>query len=151
MKYNPEEDSITHINIYSKSKSDLGKFLTNFSYSPIITEDGKFNSIESYWYYLSTNIKWEQLRLRRLSGFEAKKYGQAIKNPTRIDENDFKRKIKLAINYKIINSDYYEEFIKSELPFTHYYNFGGKVVEPVQHHWLVEYFEELREKLKINL
>jgi len=33
---NPEEDGITHINIYSKGKTDLGRMLSNFAKLPFI-------------------------------------------------------------------------------------------------------------------
>lgn len=44
---NPEEDGITHINIYSKGKTDLGRMLSNFAKFPIETVDGrKLHEIE---------------------------------------------------------------------------------------------------------
>jgi hypothetical protein len=48
----PEEDGVTHINIYSKGKTELGRWLTNFSYSPFNhPEYGKFLSMEGFWYW----------------------------------------------------------------------------------------------------
>ena len=38
--YKPKDDGITHINIYSQGKTQLGRFLSNFEPSPIETEDG---------------------------------------------------------------------------------------------------------------
>ena len=31
----PSKDGIDHINIYSKGKTELGKYLSNFTYAPI--------------------------------------------------------------------------------------------------------------------
>ena len=39
-------DGVHHINVYSKSKTEIGRWLSNFSYSPIQTKDGDFESIE---------------------------------------------------------------------------------------------------------
>jgi hypothetical protein len=47
--YKSKDDGITHINIYSKGKTELGRWLSNFTYHPIETEDGKFDSVEGYW------------------------------------------------------------------------------------------------------
>ena len=48
----PQNDGITHINVYSKGKTTLGRWLTNFAHTPIDTIDGHFESIEGYWYWL---------------------------------------------------------------------------------------------------
>lgn len=140
---NPEEDGVTHINIYSKAKTELGRFLSNFSYSPIITEDGQFNSLEGYWYWLGTTHP-EKDKLRKLSGFKAKQIGRDLKALDWQDSDEFKRKICNAITYKITNSKFKQEFFDSKLPFCHYYNYGGKVVEPEDEKWVIEHIEKLR-------
>jgi len=55
MKYDSKDDGITHINIYSKGKTLLGKMLSNWSYYPIYLVLGRFNSIEGLIFYLSSN------------------------------------------------------------------------------------------------
>src|SRR5690554_2616552 len=104
---NPEVDGIDHINIYSKAKTELAKFLTNFSYSPIDTEDGHFNSIEAHWYWLGTDHP-DKDKLRKLSGFKAKQTGRELKALDWQDSDEFKRKICTAITTKITTSKYYE-------------------------------------------
>lgn len=55
--WNPDEDGVTHINIYSKGKTELGRWLTNFSYSPFNhPEYGKFLSMEGFWCWVSTGM-----------------------------------------------------------------------------------------------
>jgi hypothetical protein len=89
-------DGIDHINVYSKGKTALGRWLTNFAYSPItIPEFGDFASIESYWYFLGC----EDDNLRHLHGFAAKKTGKAI--PKTIDRPNFNELICKAIDIKI--------------------------------------------------
>ena len=73
---NVEEDGITHVNIYSQGKTKLGKWLSNFSHTPIDTEDGHFESIEGYWYWLVTDNINKDI-LRGLYGYEAKKPGES--------------------------------------------------------------------------
>ena len=44
-------DGMTHINVYSKGKTEIGRWLSNFAYSPIdLGNEGYFSSIEGYWY-----------------------------------------------------------------------------------------------------
>ena len=141
MKINPEEDGITHINIYSKGKTELGRFLSNFQLFPFLTPDGLFNSIEGYWYWLLCDHP-EKDRLKKTSGYAAKLLGRQLKAQDWNDSEEFKTKIKIAIlikvNYKL------KDFFSSTLPFTHYYDYGGKVVKPKEGQWIIDYFNELR-------
>ena len=146
--WNPEEDGITHINVYSKSKVWIGKFLSNFtrSFQPILTDDGPFMTIEGYWYWLGCKDN----RLRECTGWEAKKLGRELGAKDWLDDEVFKTKIKKAIRYKIntAGTKTYNEFIESSLPFTHYYVYGGKVVDVPQGKWIIDYIEELRREFK---
>ncbi len=72
------EDAFGHINIWSKGKTELGRLLSNFTYSP--TKHplyGTFNSLEGFWYWLSTGKTYEELR--KLNGFAAKQFGSKLK------------------------------------------------------------------------
>lgn len=146
------KDGVDHINIYSQGQTDLGRFLSNFAYSPFTHPMyGEFDSVEGYWYYDLTGDE----KLRNKYGYDAKKYGQEKCKETINGEWDVNRtNIKIAIMCKLMqcgetgNLEALEEFIESDLPFRHYYIFGGKVVEPKNGKWLVEYFEDLRKLLK---
>ena len=140
-KIDPEKDGIDHINIYSKGKTELGRFLTNFAHTPFETsEDGKFASIEGYWYWLSVRDE----KLRDLSGFSAKKYGQEAEGLDWLESEEFKTKIKNAIIRKIELYNRTEDVVYSNLPFDHYYNFGGKIVKPKEGQWIIDFFNGLR-------
>lgn len=137
----PKEDGITHINIYSKSKTELGRFLSNFYPVKIDTEDEEFASIEGYWYWLSSKDD----TLRTLSEYEAKKYGQSIDAEDWLDSETFRGKIKKAIVSKIWSNPKYVEMLKAaDLPFVHYYIFKGKVVLVPKTDWIVDFIHELR-------
>lgn len=146
---NPEEDGITHINIYSKGKTHLGRFLSNFTLSPIKIKNDKFNSIEGYWYYLlcglECNNKWKN-ELKNAYGFEAKKLGKKSTSRDWDDSDEFKNKIKNAIIIKINTYNMVEDIVYSELPFDHYYVYGGAARKSKEAQWLIDFFNDLRIK-----
>lgn len=143
---NPSEDGIKHINIYSKGKTRLGTWLSNFTYAPIkLVDDGDFCSIEGYWYWVSSKDD----RLREMCGYEAKKHGRLIGAKEWLEEETFQLKIKKAIRVKIETYPFWKErFALSELPFTHYYCYENKVINVEKAKWIVEYFEKLRYEMK---
>lgn len=147
----PNEDGKTHINIYSKGRTPLGRFLTNFAHSELILPEGTFQSLEGYWYYLTTKEKSPELF--NLVGFEAKSFGKKLtqlSKKERLSENEFQAKIKKAMDLKIKSSPYWlEEFTKSELPFVHYYVFNGVVKDVTeQYRWIMNHWEARRSLLK---
>jgi hypothetical protein len=139
-------DGIDHINIYSKGRTELGRFLSNFAHTPINTEDGQFASIEGYWYWLGSGHDV----LRELHGFKAKSVGKAFVKTRHIPEQEFKRKIQAACWFKLFRTPHMlNSFVNSNLPFTHYYVYGDKVVN-AGHNWLVEMWESFRTTIRNN-
>lgn len=149
-KFTPENDGVDHINIYSKGKTILGRYLSNFTEAKIITEDGVFNSVEGYWYWLSSPDIPERDELRKLHGFEAKEFGRRIGSNEHGDTEEFRRKIKTAIEYKIRNSHCVRAFTKSTLPFSHYYVYNGKKVN-AGFKWITIFVDSLRTTMKNEL
>lgn len=140
-KYTPDKDGIDHINIYSHGKTELGRFLSNFTYTPIETQDGRFDSIEGYWYWLGTKDD----NLRNMFGIYAKRYGQSIPTVALLPDNLFKEKITTAINIKINNNPKMEKLLKeSTPPFAHYYVFKNKVMYLPKFQWMVDHIESIR-------
>lgn len=140
MSYDPEDDGVTHINVYSKAKTDLGKFLSNFAHTPVNTPDGPFESLEGYWYWLKTYDD----TLRELYGFKAKEYGRKlpVANVT-IDKNKFKKALvqKVEDNKEWLKNDYH--WNRLELPLTHYYVYSG-TAKQAGSEWVIEILEQLR-------
>lgn len=142
-----KDDGITHINIYSKGKTELGRFLTNFSYSPIETEDGHFDSVEGYWYWLSSKDD----NLRVLSGWEAKEYGRHVGGNDWLDGELFKSKIKKAIDLKLKSNPIMEKnLFENILPLTHYYVYNNKKISVPKGKWIIEFLEDKRSINKIG-
>ena len=138
---NPENDGITHINVYSKGKTELGRWLSNFAFTPVYLGNyGHFASIEGYWYWLTRQDE----RLRHLHGFAAKKLGRELPAVKEYEDGHFKDLIESAIEVKIDSyPDKQEEFFNNTLPLDHYYVFGDKVVD-AGHRWIIDYLEEIR-------
>lgn len=147
-KFEPAQDGINHINIYSKGKTALGRFLSHFAKHPIVTTDGEFASVEGYWYWLGSTHP-EKERLRFLFGFDAKKVGKELRPIKPELTPEFKAKILEANRLKIMSSSFLEEFIQSDLPFAHYYVFGkGFPKEASDSEWLLEFWSRLRSDLQ---
>ena len=141
----PAQDGNTHINIYSKGKTELGRFLTNFAHSPITTEDGLFTSVKGYWYWLSNRDE----TMRTVSGWNAKKTGRTCPRTTQLTEQEFQRKIREACWIKI---HFYQHMLKlfkeSTLPFTHYYVFSNGFVKDAGYKWITDIWELFRTFIK---
>lgn len=149
MPLNPNDDGVTHINVYSKGKTQLGRFLSNFfAYgdgTKFETEDGPFLTIEGYWYWLGCKDE----RLRDTLGFESKRLGRSLGVNDWLDDAQFKRKILFAITCKVLNDPVMSWQLKeSTLPLVHYYEYGGNAVEVRQADWIMAYLEHLRNELK---
>ena len=140
---NPNEDGVTHINIYSKGRTTLGRFLSNFAKANILLPaDGQFASIEGYWYWLTRRDN----QLRNLYGFRAKQIGKPL--PKVCEESDFQKKVANACWYKLhSNPTMLAEFRDSTLPFEHYYVYNGKSVN-AGHRWLLDMWECYRQYIK---
>ena len=141
----PTKDGVTHINIYSRASTKLGRALSNFA--PLgfeLPDHGKFASVEGFWYWLGTGCKHE--KLRSLAGFDAKKYGRKLE---RVAVEGFEDKIKVALKCKLeAHPGLKRAFTESVLPFKHYYYYGlpdnAKVVEVENCDWIVDYLHKLR-------
>ena len=166
--FEPKNDGVDHINIYSKGKTELGKLLTNFAHTPFDCDYGHFESVEGFWYWLKTlllDTNWSKEQkvkieiLRSAYGYEAKKLGRELLSKN-IDESDkisidenFKSDILKAIRCKLNQNKHIKMMLaRSNLPFAHYYFYGKednpKIYELPEYHWQIEYFEKVRTYLK---
>lgn len=144
-------DGSDHLNVYSRGHTWLGRALSNFYEQEIETPDGKFLSVEGYWYWLGATEHPKRDRLRGLSGFAAKEFGRKILSFPPSDSKEFRRKIRAAIWNKIeSNSRLMEELRECQLPLRHYYDFKGKVVVPSKGVWVLRFLERCRDHLREN-
>ncbi len=137
-----ENDGIDHINVYSQGKTELGKFLSNFTRCKLYIEGKEFQSVEAYYYYLLSDQSKKSLKkIQNLYGVKAKYVGREIKIREYSDE--LYPKLKEAISRKIAQSTFYREFTNSKLPFKHYYVYGDEVIDRSDS-WFVRALEDLR-------
>lgn len=156
LDYYPEDDGVTHINVWSKAKTPLGRSLSNFAHTPFDHPiHGRFSSVEGFWYWLSTGGTRNELR--SVYGFQSKKLGRLIREELEkaggipIVE-DFEAQIKKALLCKIEQNNTLKETLKnSDLPLTHYYVWGEppnvKVTVPDSYSWIHEYLSDVRDWL----
>lgn len=147
MNFLPENDGIDHINVYSKGQTELGRFLSNFTYSVIKTDDGIFWSVEGYWYWLGTDNP-EREKLRYLAGFPAKQLGRKLRAKDWQSSDEFKSKILKAIKLKIENYPQYRKLlISNTLPFAHYYVYGDKIFNVPAAQWILDGIEKIKQEI----
>ncbi len=147
---NPNDDGVVHINIYSQGKTELGRLLSNFAHTPVLLKDGKFESLEGYWYWSLSNKDAKSECLRKLYGYEAKKRGRELKIPDWPTDPtftiEFKKKFKDAMRAKVEqNSEVRQLLIDSSLPFKHYYVYSGRVIEVKGCQWMLDEWNKLRD------
>lgn len=140
--WKPEDDGITHINVYSKGKTELGRWLTNFATSPFEHPvHGPFVSMEGFWFWLRTGKEYDTFRT--LGGWLAKELGK-VTTKVEMDQETFQLEIKRAIRYKLLaHPEMLNKLLDSSLPLAHYYVYGDKVVH-AGYEWITEYYEEVR-------
>ncbi len=121
----PEDDGVSHINIYSNGRTALGRWMSNFAFShfnhPLY---GPFAGMESYWYWAATGRTHDELR--RLYGISAKTVGAKLPR-VNIDDLEFKQIILEGFLCKmLVTPEAMREMAATYLPFTHYYAFASK-------------------------
>lgn len=152
----PCQDGRDHINVYSKGETWLGKQLSNFARGTVRTEDGKFLSVEAYWYWLTVpDDEPRRKELRRVAGYEAKRLGRELRGQDWVETREFRRKIRYAIWQKISTCPKLARALRdSELPLVHYYAYGDgpskKIVVPEDGRWILRFIEKCRQHLKDN-
>ncbi len=145
MLMKPREDGITHINIYSKAQTPLGRGLSNWDYCPIETSMGKFLCIEGLIFFMGSFYS----EFRDMTGYNAKKNGDKLDRGIRIPEEIFREKIIEAMWAKLYRSKPLLNLLKeSTLPLVHYYNYSGKMVFAPKWDWQIQEWEKIRQELK---
>lgn len=149
IKFLPEDDGKTHINIYSRSNCELGRMLSHF-YTATLEhpEFGSFANLECFWHYLATGCKHE--KLRNMPAFKVK---QLAKEIPKVIRDDFMEQIKIANELKILqHPSILYRFRDSTLPFEHYYAFGNPPIirRPKEAQELIDVFEKIRTEFKEN-
>lgn len=137
--FEPANDGVDHINIYSRGKTKLGKLMSNFAHTPFTFQSKTFQSVEGALYHYRT----EDDRLITLHGSKAKKLGSSLKQKQIETPAMIKAWIyaKLFANPEIINL-----LLQNNLPYSHYYvMYGRKIPAEIS---LPEIWREVTDELK---
>lgn len=133
-------DGKDHINVYSKGETKLGRMLSNFAYTPFILPiAGRFDSVEAFWHWWRSGGRTN----KRLHGFQASNQKYVIERDPPSPEllkRVYLRKLKYQTPLK-------EALMKSTLPFTHYYVYGG-LRKATPWEWTGSLWHDIREELK---
>lgn len=146
-----DQDGISHCNVFSRSRDPLGRWLSHFTRAEFTCPDGKFASIEGFWYWLQVDESEPQRnRLRTSYGYAAKELGRELRaispGPYRTDHQ---AKVREAHRLRLLaHPEWLKAFVESTLPFQHYYATGDRVTTPKGSAWLGPFLEELREDLR---
>ena len=169
----PIDDGLTHINVYSNAKTELGRWLSNFSVTWTETNLGKFASLEGYYHYrkalrvinpetVESDLAILINRLKAADGFTAKLLGNKIRKTANkyglklidLPDEAFNKDFEEALFNKVTSdldklSEYFDE-ISSGTIFVHYYNYGGEVMYKPHFKWLIERLESIQPRLRIH-
>lgn len=146
--FRPINDGVDHINIFSRSKTEIGKILSNFAHTPFEhPRYGKFASIEGFWYYLKTGCMYHS-ELSGLYGSRAKAVGRKFEA---VGHPGFEFELELALWCKVMQNPSIKDMVKaSTLPFTHYYYYGtadNPAIRRVKNELLQNVYEKIRKFL----
>lgn len=133
------DDGVTHVNVYSGGRTELGRIMSNFAHTPfILQDDGSFNSVEGYWYWLSCKDD----RLRRAVGYTAKTLGRHLRAADWPAGLDFQTKILGALAVKFDQNPEIKKLMRDTnlLPLKHYYVHNGKVYKPDGGEWMIDWW-----------
>lgn len=137
-------EGIDHINCYSKSKTILGKYLSNFAYTPFTCNGVKYASMEAAWYAFGLPLDVSQ-NLRKLHGFLAKAEGRKLRQdypPDQTKPEAHQLFMRQCADQKLKEHPRILILLKNnKLPLVHYYEYGGKVVTSNGSDWLWKHYE----------
>lgn len=147
-KIDPEDDGVSHCNVWTKGKTLLGRQLSNLANIPMLhPEYGRFACLEGFWFWLATGK--EHNVLRGLSGFEARKTGKDL---ARVDNPDFQKEFKEGMYWRLAQNPDLSDLLRrvvgyDQLELKHYYVYGNepgnqKVVDVTERHqWQMDFYK----------
>lgn len=156
MEFLPQTDGFDHINVYSKSRSKLGRMLSNFAHTPIKIREDHFESIESWWYYKKMNninasalfpiFTLEQLsEIKKKIGKDAKEFFRSLYKYDSESYSPTKEELKEAYLQKLIEHPHIEKALfENKLPIAHYYMMFDKKISADSTLWTAQLWEEIR-------
>lgn len=168
------DDGVTHLNVYSGSRTQLGRWLSAFTKVDLELEHGKFASTEAYYHWLkiylgctrsgvnTARFNTMMEKLRRLDGLEAIQYGRVCKKCVEdngvklanIPTPEFQRFYKEAIKVKLLSNQFMLNellsVIEDGIPVVHYYDYRTSVVHKARFDWTADVIVSVANTLRVN-
>lgn len=156
---NPLDDGITHVNIYTKGKTNLGKMLSNFHQCDIIIDGIKYRTVEHYWQWAKAiyvnDLATATSILKMRSAASVKKAGSDLNTKHGIlsiyvKSEVFRELIRKAITLKVHSNASLKKLLTYNIrPFTHYYVYNNTAIEQDTHYgWMLNHIERLQLSLQ---
>lgn len=123
VSYKPSEEGKTHINVFHKSRTELGRILNSAAKTPFKTEsDGFFNSLEGYRFWLLTGKKHNNLRML----YSASAVSVGAKLPlVPITDEEYQQKLIEGLHAKVEQTPHLKRNLQRlRIPIVHYETFG---------------------------
>lgn len=149
IEIDPTQDGVDHINVYSGGNTLLGKRLSNMhAISFIHPEHGEFGCLEGFWWFLATGMK--DISYRTMYGLEARVKG---KKEEKVHLDDFAQRFIEAIYLRLKqNPGLLAEVKANKLPYKHYYNYGGKILDhTARHQWQLDVYEQVSHPVELRI
>lgn len=166
----PKGDGIDHLNIYSRSKVELGRWLSNFSETNTSAGHGTFRTLEGYYHYLKIvlsvidddanplsqkaydDINQYLVDIKSADGVTAKKLGSTMRTiceanevpvmrkPTAEMEEWFTEAVERKLKDNQVMLGRLRDIIEDGVPLTHYYDYGDSIIYKPHFKWLVDVY-----------
>ena len=148
-KFTEANDGITHINVYSRGKTELGKLLSNFSHTPFkLDKFGEFASVEAFWYWYFSDTNNNDIR--KLHGTQAKFLGQRLMEGKKPEILEIDEQVIIAAIYTKLDQNPYiiDMLVQNDLPLAHYYvnSETGAITYKDEYIWITEAIERYRQE-----
>lgn len=148
-EFTDSNDGVTHINVYSRGKTELGRLLSNFAHTPFTLDKFRdFASVEGFWYWYFSDSGNNDLR--KLHGFQAKILGQRLMKGKIPDILEIDKQVIIcAIHSKLDQNPYIVEMlVQNDLPLAHYYvnSENGSIIYKDEYIWITDAIERYRQE-----
>lgn len=139
--YLPDVDGTTHVNVYSRGKTQAGRLASNFAHTPFYhPTHGRFASIEGLWYWLTSTHR-DRDQLRELHGAAAKSLGRQLQSGCWVV--DHRAQVTAGLSAKAVSHPEIGDALKAVgLPLTHYYVCVDGRLVPRLDDWCYQWWAE---------
>lgn len=137
------QDGVTHVNIYSRGKTRVGRLASNFAKTPFNHPvHGYFASVEAAWYWWTAQGPRRD-EIRAQCGWRAKRLGRDLGAEDWPTDPAHRQFIEECLQAKSrAHPEIVEGLREMNLPITHYYVFYGRVKPAWEEDWTHQWWAQ---------